>query len=48
MAPRTYSSYTAIGEEAGMSRLYAGIHYLPAIQAGLNQGKKVAANIFLK
>ncbi|HEX7846166.1 MAG TPA: vanadium-dependent haloperoxidase, partial [Chitinophagaceae bacterium] len=44
-APRTYSSFVAIGEEAGQSRLYAGIHYQPSIDAGLLQGKKVAANI---
>ena len=46
-APRAYNSYTAIGEEAGQSRIYAGIHYLPSVDAGLNQGKKVADNIFL-
>jgi len=45
-APRTYSSFGAIGEEAGRSRLYAGIHYQPSIDKGLWQGKKVADNIF--
>jgi hypothetical protein len=45
-APRTYSSFAAIAEEAGISRLYAGIHYRPSIDAGLLQGKKVAENIF--
>jgi hypothetical protein len=45
-APRSYSSFTAIATEAGMSRFYAGIHYLPSINAGLEQGKKVANNIF--
>lgn len=44
-APRTYSSYAAIAEEAGQSRLYAGIHYTPSIEAGLTLGKKVAENI---
>lgn len=44
--PRTYSSFTAIAIEAGMSRFYAGIHYLPSINAGLEQGRKVANNIF--
>lgn len=44
-APRTYSSLKAIGEEAGQSRLYAGIHYQLSIDAGIMQGKKVAANI---
>lgn len=45
-APRTYASFTAIGEEAGQSRLYAGIHYQASIVAGFTQGRKVAANIF--
>lgn len=45
-APRTYYSLTAIANEAGLSRWYAGIHYLPSIDAGLKQGKKVADNIF--
>lgn len=43
--PRTYSSFTAIGEEAATSRLYAGIHYQPSIDAGMAQGKKIADNI---
>jgi hypothetical protein len=44
-APRTYSSMTAIGVEAGRSRFYAGIHYNPSIDAGILQGNKVAENI---
>jgi len=43
---RTYSSFKAIGIDAGNSRLYAGIHYQPSIDAGLIQGTKVAHNIF--
>ena len=43
---RTYTSYSAIAVEAGKSRLYAGIHYQPSIDAGIEQGKKVSANIF--
>jgi hypothetical protein len=45
-APRTYGSFKAIGEEAGKSRLYAGIHYQISIDAGLVQGRKLAGNIF--
>lgn len=45
---RTYSSFSAIAQEAGNSRLYAGIHYQPSIDVGLWQGKKVAENIFGK
>lgn len=47
-APRNFSSFRAIGEDAGNSRLYAGIHYQPSIDTGLLQGRKVAANIFRK
>lgn len=47
-APRTFSSFRAIGEDAANSRLYAGIHYQPSINTGLVQGRKVAANIFAK
>ncbi|HET6722970.1 MAG TPA: vanadium-dependent haloperoxidase [Chitinophagaceae bacterium] len=47
-APRTYSSLTAIGVEAGRSRFYAGIHYNPGIEAGIFQGNKVAENILNK
>ncbi|MDB5023323.1 MAG: phosphatase family protein [Mucilaginibacter sp.] len=46
--PRTFSSFKAIGEDAGNSRLYAGIHYQPSIDTGLIQGRKVAANILKK
>lgn len=46
--PRTYESVLAMGTDAGFSRLYAGIHYIPGIQAGLTQGTKVAENIFSK
>jgi hypothetical protein len=45
MSPRNYSSFEAAGKEAGMSRLYGGIHYRHSIDAGNAQGKKVGANI---
>jgi hypothetical protein len=45
-APRTFSSFRAIGIDAGNSRLYAGLHYQPSIDTGLIQGTKVAINIF--
>jgi hypothetical protein len=45
MAPRTYASFTAIGEEAAVSRMYGGIHFKPTVDASIVHGKKVAANI---
>lgn len=42
---RSFKNLFAAGEEAGISRLYGGIHYLPSIQIGLNLaddlGKKI-------
>jgi hypothetical protein len=46
MPSRSYSSFMAIGEEASHSRFYAGIHYKPSIQAGMEQGRKLAGNLF--
>jgi membrane-associated phospholipid phosphatase len=46
LAARTYSSFAAIGEEAGYSRVYGGIHYLQSVVVGFEQGRKVSANIF--
>ena len=48
LGARTYPSYSAIAVEAGMSRLYAGIHYRKSIDDGLFIGRKVAENIFTK
>ncbi len=48
MTPRSYTGFEAAGEEAGLSRLYGGIHYRPSIIAGRNQGRKVGRNIELQ
>lgn len=48
--PRSFSSFNAIATEAGISRRYGGIHYMPSIQTGLMLGKECgekAANIKL-
>ena len=45
MGSRSFSSFEAAGEEAGLSRLYGGIHYRPSIETGTTQGKKVGANV---
>lgn len=46
MQPRTYTTFTQIGDEAGESRVIAGIHYLFSVNNGVNQGKNVGKNIF--
>ena len=45
MTPRNYSSLEVAGIEAGMSRLYAGIHYRKDCEGGLELGHNVAAHI---
>lgn len=39
---RSYNSFREAAEEAAVSRLYGGIHYRPAIDDGLKQGKNIA------
>lgn len=38
---RTYGSFLEASNEAALSRLYGGIHYRPAIELGVQQGKNV-------
>ncbi|MCI4666633.1 MAG: vanadium-dependent haloperoxidase [Bacteroidia bacterium] len=38
---REFDSFVAASEEAAISRLYGGIHYMPAIRNGQSQGRKV-------
>ena len=45
MPSRSFNSFRDFALEAGNSRLYAGIHYQPSINAGIAQGRKVAQNI---
>ena len=40
---RSFSSFQAASDEAAISRLYGGIHYMPAITEGVKQGKQVGA-----
>ncbi len=38
---RKFNSFLEASEEAAISRLYGGIHYMPAIENGVAQGEKV-------
>ena len=40
---RSFPSFEAAAAEAAISRLYAGIHFRPAIEQGIVQGKRVGA-----
>ena len=42
LKPRSFPSFWAAANEAGLSRLYGGIHYRAAIELGAAQGKCVA------
>lgn len=52
LAKRSFDSFLEASQEAAISRLYGGIHYRPAIDYGVDQGKKVGefviGNIELK
>jgi hypothetical protein len=39
--PRSFATLDKAGEEAGNSRRFAGIHYMPSIVTGLAEGRKV-------
>ncbi len=41
LAPRRFGSFREAAEEAALSRLYGGIHFRPAIELGLEQGRCV-------
>lgn len=43
--PHIYSSVFAVAEEAGISRNYAGIHYLPSIKEGLRMAKIIGDGV---
>ena len=38
---RSFKSFQQAAEEAAISRLYGGIHYRPAIDYGVTQGRSV-------
>jgi hypothetical protein len=42
---RSFAKLEDIGADAGNSRFYGGIHYLPTINSGLDQGRIVSENI---
>jgi hypothetical protein len=41
--PRSFPSFRAAADEAGISRLYGGIHYRVSIDRGIEQGNCIAA-----
>ncbi|MEX6689553.1 vanadium-dependent haloperoxidase [Danxiaibacter flavus] len=47
LAPRSYTSFIAAATEAGNSRFYGGIHFLPSIKAGAICGTAVSKNVLV-
>lgn len=45
---RHYKSFEELAQEMAIARVYAGIHYKPAVYKGVEVGKKVAQNILSK
>jgi hypothetical protein len=45
LAARSFSSFNEAAEEAAVSRLYGGIHFRPAIDVGVDQGRCIAERI---
>jgi hypothetical protein len=45
LAPRSFTSFDAMAEEAAMSRLYGGIHFRSAIELGLEQGRCIGEKV---
>jgi hypothetical protein len=45
---RSFPSFLKASEEAAISRLYGGIHYRPAIENGLIQGRRVGQQVILR
>jgi len=45
---RKFDSFTAASDEAAISRLYGGIHYMPAINNGVSQGREMGRYLISK
>ena len=48
MPPRTFKSFVQASEEAAISRMYGGIHYIRACEVGKEEGKRVGTFISQK
>jgi hypothetical protein len=42
---RPFASFSAAREEVAWSRVYAGVHYLPAVLDGLTQGRCIGGQV---
>jgi hypothetical protein len=44
-APRHFRSFSAARDEVAISRVYGGIHYMPAVMDGVRQGECIGAKV---
>jgi len=45
LQPITFHSFTELKKAIGDSRVYAGIHYAPSCEKGIQLGEKVGQNV---
>ncbi len=45
LRPRQFESFGSAADEAALSRLYGGIHYRPAIELGLAEGRSIGQKV---
>lgn len=45
---RSFPSFEAAAQEAGISRLYGGIHYRPAVTEGLTLGRRIGEHVLTR
>jgi hypothetical protein len=48
LTARSFKSFNEAAEEAAISRMYGGIHYRPAVDHGMTEGKAVATFVLQK
>lgn len=48
MPVRSFTSFRQASDEAGISRMYGGIHYRPAVEAGAKEGRALGEHIVAK
>jgi hypothetical protein len=48
LTARSFTSFNAAAEEAAMSRMYGGIHYRPAVEIGMSEGRALGNFIVQK
>lgn len=48
LPPRTFQSFHAAADEAAISRLYGGIHFMPAIEKGKEMGAQIGSLVITK